>query len=88
MPVRPATTEMLSLGILEHYHQDDRGPHSINIYGPGIPGPYMYVITPALSTRSDFSVAIAAIDWPATGRRKRHFGVFAALGACRRKHLS
>jgi hypothetical protein len=49
----------------------------------------MYVhVKPALSTWSDLSVAIAAIDWPAIGRRKRHLGVFAALGACGGKHLA
>jgi len=46
------------------------------------------MVKPALSTRSDFSVAIAAIDRLAVGRRKRHFGVFAALGAYGRKHLA
>jgi hypothetical protein len=46
--------------------------HSINIHGPGIPGP----------------VAIATIDRPAIGRRKRYFGLFAALGAYGREHLA
>jgi hypothetical protein len=45
-------------------------------------------VKPPLSARSDFSVTIAAIDRPASGRLKRHFGVFAALGACGRKHLA
>jgi hypothetical protein len=48
----------------------------------------MYVVKPALSTQSDFTVTIATIDWPAIGRRKRHFGLFAALGAGGRKHLA
>ena len=48
---------------------------------------YVYV-KPALSTHSDFTVAIATIDWPAIGRLKRHLGVFAALGAYGRKHLA
>jgi hypothetical protein len=43
---------------------------------------------PALSARSYFAVAIAAVDGPAVGRLKRHFGVFAALGACGGKHLA
>jgi hypothetical protein len=46
------------------------------------------VVKPALSVQSDFSVAIAAIDRPAVGRRKRHFSVFAAVGARGRKHLA
>jgi hypothetical protein len=46
------------------------------------------VVKPRLSGRSDFSVAIAAIDRPAARRLKRHFGVFAALGAYGRKHLA
>jgi len=45
-------------------------------------------VKPALSTQSDFIVAIATIDRPAIGRLKRHFGVFAALGAYSRKHLA
>jgi hypothetical protein len=48
----------------------------------------MFMVKPVLSTQSDFSVAIAAIDRLAVGRGKRHFGVFAALGACSRKHLA
>ena len=48
----------------------------------------MSMVKPALSTQSDFTVTIATIDWPAIGRRKRHFGLFAALGACGRKHLA
>jgi hypothetical protein len=62
--------------------------HSVSTRGPGIPGPRMSIVKPALSTRSDFLVAIAAIDRPATGGLKRHFGVFAALGACGSKHLA
>lgn len=46
------------------------------------------VVKPALSTQSDFTVAIATIDWPVIDRLKRHFGVFAALGAYGRKHLA
>jgi hypothetical protein len=46
------------------------------------------MIKPTLSTRSDFTVAIATIDRPAIGRLKRHFGVFAALGARGGKHLA
>jgi hypothetical protein len=46
------------------------------------------MVKPALSTQSDFIVAIATIDWPAIGRLKRHLGVFAALGAYGRKHLA
>ena len=41
-----------------------------------------------LSTWSDFSVAIATVHWPVTARFKRYFGVLAALGACRGKHLA
>ena len=63
-------------------------PHSRDIHGPGIPGPCMSMVKPALSTQSDFAVAIATIDWPAIERLKRHFGVFAALGAYGRKHLA
>jgi hypothetical protein len=46
------------------------------------------MIKQALCAQSDFSVAIAAIDRPAIGRLKRHFGLFAAVGACGRKHLA
>jgi hypothetical protein len=46
------------------------------------------MVKPALSTQSDFTVAIATIDRPAIDRFKRHFGVFAALGAYGRKHLA
>jgi hypothetical protein len=63
-------------------------PHSINIHGPGIPSPCMFIVKPALSTQSDFTVAIATIDWPAIGRLKRHLGLFAAVGAYSRKHLA
>jgi hypothetical protein len=42
----------------------------------------------ALSSWSDFLVAIAAVDRPAAGRRERHLRVFAALGACGGKHLA
>jgi hypothetical protein len=48
---------------------------------------YVYV-KPALSTQSDLVVTIATIDRPTIGRLKRHLGVFAALGAYDRKHLS
>jgi len=48
----------------------------------------MSIIKPALSAQSDFSVAIAAIDRLAIGRLKRHLGLFAAVGACGRKHLA
>jgi hypothetical protein len=49
----------------------------------------MYVhVKPALSTQSDFTVAIATIDRPAVGRLKRHLGVSAALGAYGGKHLA
>jgi len=48
----------------------------------------MSMIKPELSNRSDFTVAIAAIDGPAVGRLERHFGVFATLGAYGRKHLA
>jgi hypothetical protein len=48
----------------------------------------MSVVKPALSTQSDFIVAISTIDRPAIGRLKRHFGVFAALSAYGRKHLA
>jgi hypothetical protein len=63
-------------------------PHSRDIHGPSIPGPCMFMVKPALSTLSDFTVTIATIDWPAIGRLKRHLGVFAALGAYGRKHLA
>ena len=63
-------------------------PYFINIHGPGIPGPCMFMVKPALSTQSDFTVAIATIDWPAIGRLKRHLGLFTALGAYGRKHLA
>jgi hypothetical protein len=46
------------------------------------------VSKPALSSQSDFTVTIATIDWPAIARLKRHFGVFAALGAYGRKHFA
>jgi len=62
--------------------------HSRDIHGPGIPGPCMSMVKPALSTHSDSTVAIATIDRPAIDRLKRHFGVFAALGAYGRKHLA
>ena len=52
------------------------------------PRPAYIHVKPALSSGSDFSVAIAAIDWPAVGRFKRHFGVFAALRARGGKHLA
>ena len=48
----------------------------------------MSMVKPALSTHSDFTVAIATIDRLAIERLKRHFGVFAALGAYGRKHLA
>jgi len=48
----------------------------------------MSVVKPALSIQPDFIVALATIDRPAVGRLKRHFGVFAALGAYGRKHLA
>jgi hypothetical protein len=48
----------------------------------------MSMVKLALSTQSDFIVAIATIDWLAIGRLKRHFGVFAALGAYGSKHLA
>jgi hypothetical protein len=48
----------------------------------------MSMVKLALSTQSDLIVAIATIDWPAAGRLKRYFGVFAALGAYDRKHLA
>jgi hypothetical protein len=48
----------------------------------------MLMVKPALSTLSDSIVAIATIDRPAIYRLKRHFGVFAALGAYDRKHLA
>jgi len=63
-------------------------PHSRNIHGPGIPGPCMSMVKPALSAQSDFTVALATIDRPAVGRLKRYFGVFAALGAYGSKHLA
>ena len=66
----------------------ETAPHSRDIHGPGIPGPCMSMVKPALSTQSDFTVAIATIDRPAIDRLKRHFGVFAALGAYGRKHLA
>ena len=59
-----------------------------DIHGPGIPGPCMSIVTLALSTQSDFVVAISTIDRPAVGRLKRHFSVYAALGAYGRKHLA
>jgi hypothetical protein len=46
------------------------------------------MVKPALSTQSDFVVALATIDRSAVGRLKRHFGLFAALGAYGRKHLA
>lgn len=41
-----------------------------------------------LSGWSDFSVAIAAINWFITARLERDFGGFSALGAGRREHLA
>jgi hypothetical protein len=50
---------------------------------------YLYhQIRPALSADCDFAVTIATIDRPAITRLKRYFGVFAAVGACCRKHLA
>jgi len=69
-------------------HRDGTSPHSEDIHGPGIPGPCMSVVKPALSTQSDFTVAIATIDRPAVGRLKRHLGVSAAVGAYGGKHLA
>jgi len=66
----------------------ETAPYSRDIHGPGISGPCTSVVKPALSTQSDFTVAIATIDRPAIDRLKRHFGVFAALGAYGRKHLA
>jgi len=54
----------------------------------GYPRPAYIRVKPVLSSRSDFFVAIAAIDWPAVGRLERHFGVVPALGACGGKHLA
>jgi hypothetical protein len=48
----------------------------------------MFMVKPALFTQSDFTVAIATIDWPAIGGLKRHFGLFAALGTYGSKHLA
>jgi len=48
----------------------------------------MSLVKSALSTQSDFAVAISTIDRPAIDRLKRHFGVFAALGAYGREHLA
>ena len=42
----------------------------------------------ALSTQSDFTVAIATVDRPITARFKGYFGILAALGACCGKHLA
>ena len=56
--------------------------------GQVFPARVCSVVKPPLCAQSDFSVAIAAIDRSAVGRLKRHFGVFAAVGACGRKHLA
>jgi hypothetical protein len=56
--------------------------------GRAYPAHVYPVVKPALSSQSDFAVTIATIDRPAVGRLKRHFGIFAALGACGRKHFS
>ena len=54
-----------------------------------VPQPmYVLKVTLALSTQSDFTVAIATIDRSTIARLKRYFGVFAALCACCVKHLA
>ena len=65
-----------------------RSPHSGNTHGPGVPGPRMSVVKPTLATQSDFTEVAAVISQPAIGKGKRHFGVFAALGACGRRRLA
>ncbi len=42
----------------------------------------------ALSALSDFTVALTTINWSTFAGLKRHFGVFAALGAYRGEHLA
>ena len=83
-------TQQGNLGFTFLYRDSHWGtsPHSRDIHGPCIHGPRMSMGKSALSTRSDSTVTIATIDRPASGRFKRYFGVFAALGAYGRKHLA
>jgi len=45
-------------------------------------------VKPASSAHSDFSVAVAAIDWSTIARLKGHYGVLTTFGAFCRKHLA
>jgi hypothetical protein len=49
---------------------------------------YALKVKPALSARSDFSVAIAAVNRFITARLEWNFGAFATLGAGRGEHLA
>jgi len=45
-------------------------------------------IKPALSTQSDFTIAIAAVHRFIATRFKGYFGILSAIGACYGKHLA
>lgn len=49
---------------------------------------HLYVLILLLSTRSDFAIAIAAVNGLITARFKWDFGAFAALGTGRGEHLA
>jgi hypothetical protein len=48
----------------------------------------MSMVKPTLASQSDLTEVTAVIGQPAIGKRKRHFGVFAAPGASGRKRLA
>ena len=48
----------------------------------------MSVVEPTLVNQSDSTEVVPVIGQHAVGKRKRHFGVFAALGTFGRKHLA
>jgi hypothetical protein len=49
---------------------------------------YALKVKPALSTQSDFTVAIATVHRSVTARFKGYLGVFAAVSAYRGKHFA
>jgi hypothetical protein len=64
-------------------------PHSRDIHGPIILDPCMSLRSnPALPIQSGFTIALAAVYQLITARFKGYFGVLAALGTCRGKHLA
>jgi len=59
------------------------------MHRPSVPQPmHVLKVTLALSTYSDFAVAIATVNRLITARFKGYFGSLAALGAYCGKHLA